>query len=96
MTKIINITKKAFPILQKIYLENKKKYIAFSINSGGCSGFQYNIEACNIEPNKLDEVINVKNINIKIDKDSLLYLLGTEIDWEDNIMGQRFIFNNPN
>ena len=26
----------------------------------------------------------------------MMHLLGTEIDWEDNLMGQRFIFNNPN
>ena len=27
---------------------------------------------------------------------SQLYLIGTEIDWEDNFMGQQFVFNNPN
>ena len=41
---IINISKKAFPFLKKIYIENNKKYLAFSIKSGGCSGFQYNLE----------------------------------------------------
>ena len=33
---------------------------------------------------------------LKIDKHDMFLLLGTEIDWEDDIMGQRFIFHNPN
>tara|TARA_B110000261_G_C12985450_1_gene318162 strand:- start:566 stop:889 length:324 start_codon:yes stop_codon:yes gene_type:complete len=93
---IINITKKAFPILKKIYIENNKKYIAFSIKSGGCSGFQYNLAPCDLEVNKLDEIVDFKDLKIKVEGDSLLHLLGTEIDWEDNLMGQRFVFKNPN
>ena len=93
---IINITKKAFSFLKKIYIENNKKYLAFSIKSGGCSGFQYSLEPCDLEPKKIDEVVKYKDLAIKVEGDSLLHLLGTEIDWEDNIMGQRFIFKNPN
>ena len=93
---IINISKKAIPLLKKICLESSKKYIAFSIKSGGCSGFQYQLKPCNLEPNKLDEIVTFKDLNIKVEGDSLLHLLGTEIDWEDNFMGQRFIFKNPN
>jgi iron-sulfur cluster assembly accessory protein len=93
---VINISKKAFPILKNIYIQNNKKYISFSIKSGGCSGFEYNLKPCNLEPSKLDEIAEYKDLKIKIDGDSLLHLLGTEIDWEDNIMGQRFIFKNPN
>ena len=93
---VINNKKKAFPILKNIFSLHNNKYIAFSIKSGGCSGFQYDLKPCNLEPNKLDEIVNIEDIKIKIDQDSLLHLIGTEIDWEDDFMGQRFIFNNPN
>ena len=93
MSGIISVSKAALPKLKNIF---SKKYIAFSIKSGGCSGFQYNLEPCDLEPNKLDEVVKIDDLKIKVDGNSLLHLLGTEIDWEDNFMGQRFIFKNPN
>ena len=93
---LITITKNAFPIIHKIFLEQNKKYLAFSIKSGGCSGFQYNLEPCNLEPEKFDEIVKINDIMIKIDGGSMMHLLGTEIGWEDNLMGQKFIFSNPN
>ena len=49
------------------------------------------------EPNKLDEVINIhNNLNLVVDNNSIFYLIGTEIDWKNDIMGNRFEFNNPN
>ena len=83
-------------IILKMNHINKTKYIAFGIKSGGCSGFEYKLEPCNKPPSSLDEVAKFDDVTIKVDKDSLLHTLGTTIDWEDNFMGQRFIFNNPN
>jgi iron-sulfur cluster assembly accessory protein len=93
MTNVIKISKNALPKL-KIFFS--KKYISFSIKSGGCSGFQYNLKPCDLEPEKFDEVVKIEDLKIKVDGNSLLHLLGTEIDWEDNFMGQKFIFKNPN
>lgn len=44
--------------------------------------------------NYIDEIVEINDI--KIDGNRMMHLLGTEIDWGDNLMGQRFIFNNPN
>lgn len=93
---IIKVTNNAHKILKKIYLENNKSFISFGIKSGGCGGFQYILNPCNKIPSKLDEVINMKDYKIKIENDYILTLIGTEIDYTDDIMGSRFIFNNPN
>ena len=62
----------------------------------------------NNHPNKLDEIVCLKNkikkLPDKIDTPlesihvcgkSLMHILGTEIDWQNDIMGQTFKFNNP-
>jgi iron-sulfur cluster assembly accessory protein len=93
---IISISKLALNVLNMINTKYGMKYISFGIKSGGCSGFEYYLKPCNESPKKYDELIKVDDINIKIDGDSMLHIIGTEIDWEDNIMGKKFIFNNPN
>ena len=66
-----------------------------SVLPGGCSGFQYglNIEE-NFEPD--DEIFDIEGIKIFIDPFSSQYLDGVEIDYTTNMMGQGFIFKNPN
>jgi len=93
---IIKVTKNAHKILSHINKNYNKEFISFGIKSGGCSGFQYVIEPCNKLPNKLDEVIDMKDYKIKIENEYIFKLIGIEIDYTNDIMGQRFIFNNPN
>lgn len=67
----------------------------FSCKSGGCNGFEYVLEQstgeANVELQKLDN-----GVDLMICKVSMLYLLGTQIDWTDSLMGARFVFTNPN
>ena len=66
-----------------------------SVLPGGCSGFQYglNIEETS-EPD--DEIFELQGIKIFIDAFSSQYLDGIEIDYASSMMGQGFVFNNPN
>ena len=66
-----------------------------SVLPGGCSGFQYglNIEET-FEPD--DEIFELQGIKIFIDPFSSQYLDGIEIDYTSSMMGQGFVFNNPN
>ena len=93
---MIRITNSAHKILKNINLKHKTQFISFGIKSGGCSGFQYILEPCNRPSDKLDEVIDMKDYKIKIENDYIFKLINTEIDYHDNIMGNRFIFTNPN
>ena len=92
---IIKVTKNAHKILSQINKNYNKEFISFGIKNGGCSGFQYVIEPCNDKPNKLDEVVKIDNIEIHVCNNSLMHLLGTNIDWTEDIMGQGFTFQNP-
>ena len=47
-------------------------------------------------PSPLDEVVEDKGVKIFIDPKAILFLIGTEMDFETNKLGSRFVFNNPN
>ena len=72
----------------------------FSIKGGGCYGFEYSIEIENEKkfdmPSKDDEIIISNGVRIIVDKKSLIFMEGTEIDWEESNFGHRFIYSNPN
>ena len=90
---VTNLAKKQLSNAQK---SSKSKYILFSIEGGGCNGLKYNLEPNNDEPKKIDEIVKIDDLNINVCGKSLLYLLGTTIDWKEDFMGSRFEFDNPN
>lgn len=96
MNNIIKITPNALKVLKDIYIKSNNQYLSFGIKSGGCSGFQYLIKPCNLDLSKGDELVKIDELKLKVDGSSILHLLGTEIDWKEDIMGNRFVFNNPN
>ena len=93
---MISITHAAKKILIQSWKQSGSKYIEFGVKSGGCSGFKYYLKPTN-DKSKLDEIVNLdEDALLKIDSMSQLHLIGTEIDWVNDIMGNRFVFNNPN
>lgn len=69
--------------------------IRVSVKGGGCSGLMYDLDFDdNVNP--ADQVFEDKGIKILVDKKSLLYLLGTILDFSDGLNGKGFQFINPN
>ncbi len=62
--------------------------------SGGCSGLSYNLEPAD-QPDPQDAVIETQGIKVFLDKKSLLYLAGSELQYESGLMGSSFKFKNP-
>ena len=65
------------------------------IQGGGCSGFQYGFQF-DESAQEDDIAIEQSGIRILVDMLSLQYLGGAEIDFKDDLMGSRFLVNNPN
>ena len=62
---------------------------------GGCSGLSYQMKFDDkIEPT--DTIIDLESIKVCINKLSLLYLAGTELDYQDGLNGKGFEWSNPN
>ena len=93
---LINVSLLAKKKLEDMIYKSKTKYILFNVEGGGCNGLKYNLEPTNNKPMKIDEIIKIDELKINVCGKSLLYLIGTEIDWKEDYMGSRFIFNNPN
>ncbi|MEQ9405538.1 MAG: iron-sulfur cluster assembly accessory protein [Cyclobacteriaceae bacterium] len=69
--------------------------IRVSVKGGGCSGLMYDL-SFDPKVEESDEVFEDKGVKILVDKKSLLYLLGTTLDFSDGLNGKGFQFVNPN
>ena len=65
------------------------------VKNGGCAGMSYTMEYAE-SVNPLDEVVEDKGVTVLIDPKAVLFLLGTEMDFQTTKMSSQFVFNNPN
>jgi iron-sulfur cluster assembly protein len=95
---MIEVTDQAKEQLIKLRESEKKSsnhHLRVSVKGGGCSGLMYDLgfdEGISDE----DEVFEDQGIKILVDKKSMLYLLGTKLDFTDGLNGKGFQFINPN
>jgi iron-sulfur cluster assembly protein len=69
--------------------------VRVGVKNGGCAGMSYTMEyAESVSP--LDEVVEDKGVRVLIDPKAVLFLLGTEMDFQTTKMQSQFVFNNPN
>ena len=68
----------------------------FYCKSGGCNGFEYVLEPTAEKPLSTETQTLDSGVLLHTCERSLFYLLGTKIDWKEDVMGSRFIFENPN
>src|SRR5689334_12456771 len=69
--------------------------VRIGVRSKGCSGLSYTLEfADKQEP--MDEVVDTQGIKLLIDPKASLFLIGTEMDYEEEKLKQGFVFRNPN
>src|SRR6185436_4498217 len=66
-----------------------------AVEGGGCSGFQYEIQVSPAS-NAEDLVVERDGARLFIDPVSLPFLLGSEVDWVDELIGAAFKVKNPN
>ena len=94
---MINITDSAKQRLLTLLKneEGSKTYVRVGVESGGCSGLSYKLSFDDIK-NEDDELIENNGIKLIINKKSVLYLVGTSLEFSDGLNGKGFVFNNPN
>lgn len=69
--------------------------IRIGVRTKGCSGLSYTLEfADKQEP--MDEVIEAGGIKLLVDPKASLFLIGTEMDYEEEKLKSGFVFRNPN
>ena len=70
-------------------------FVRVGVKSGGCSGLSYDLSFDNSKSDQ-DRLFEDNQVKILVDKKSLLYLLGTTLEYSGGLNGRGFIFNNPN
>lgn len=95
---MITVTEKAKERIIQLRKEEGRtanNNIRVSVKGGGCSGLMYDLNFDD-EIKPVDQIFEDKGIKILVDKKSLLYLLGTTLDFSDGLNGKGFQFVNPN
>lgn len=75
--------------------KDQSSFVRVGVQGGGCSGLMYNLEF-DSQKTEGDQLIENNKIKIVVDKKSVLYLVGTELDYSDGLNGKGFNFINPN
>ncbi|MBC8225981.1 MAG: iron-sulfur cluster insertion protein ErpA [Gammaproteobacteria bacterium] len=75
--------------------DNANMNLRVYVTGGGCSGFQYGFS---FDENKDDGDTEVtkRGVNLIVDPMSIQYLMGAEIDFQEDLQGARFVIKNPN
>ena len=94
----IMLTKKAEDKVKEILAEQPEPYAGLRIQvvGGGCSGFSYRMGFDKAFNDQSDAIFEFDGLKVFIDKQSLLYMDGAEVDYIDGLHGAGFKFNNPN
>jgi len=95
---MIQVTEKAKEKLLQIKKDEghpEGSNVRVAVQGGGCSGLMYQLDF-DPEIKTDDKVFEDKGIKILVDKKSILYLLGTTLDFSDGLNGKGFQFINPN
>jgi iron-sulfur cluster insertion protein len=74
---------------------NPNLKLRLSVSGGGCSGFQYGFDFD--EEQKDDDIVVTRDgVTLLVDGTSLLYLMGSEVDFVEDLVGASFQVKNPN
>lgn len=95
--KAVSLTDAAAERVREIMANAEKPYVALrvGVKNGGCAGQEYTFAyAETIEP--MDEVVEDRGVTILIDPKAILFLIGSEIDYETTKLASKFVFRNPN
>ena len=69
--------------------------VRVGVRNGGCAGMSYTLDYVETE-DPLDEVVEDKGVRLLVDAKAVLFLLGTEMDYEVTQLSSGFVFKNPN
>lgn len=69
--------------------------LRLAVRGGGCTGLAYHMEWAEA-PKERDKVFERDGVRVFVDPKSFLYLIGTELIWEEGLMASGFKLQNPN
>jgi iron-sulfur cluster assembly protein len=95
--KVVTLSEAAAARVKEIMAKAERPYagLRVGVKNGGCAGQEYVLQYAEAaEP--LDEVVEDKGVTILVEPKAVLFLIGTEIDYETTKLAAKFVFRNPN
>jgi len=95
--KVVTLTERAAERVREIMGRAEKPYagLRVGVKNGGCAGQEYVVEYAETA-GPLDEIVEDKGVTILIEPKAVLFLLGSEVDYESSKLSAKFVFHNPN
>ena len=93
----IQLTDKAATKIKELLGDQEngaEQALRVAVRGGGCSGFQYALAFD--APKDDDHRFEEKGVAVVVDKTSMQFVFGSEVDWVDGLQGAGFSVNNPN
>ncbi len=92
---MIKITDSALAKIVSVLDEEGSTLLRFGLQGGGCSGFQYFFQVTDVKDDTDTEISIGAGYTLLVDTMSMMYLENAEIDFKKDLMGENFVFNNP-
>ncbi|HUU25759.1 MAG TPA: iron-sulfur cluster assembly accessory protein [Methyloceanibacter sp.] len=95
--QVMRLTESAAERIRQLSIASGKEIegVRIGVKNGGCAGMEYTMEYA-AERGPHDEVVEDKGVKLLIDPTAVMFLLGTEMDYQVDRMRSGFVFNNPN
>ncbi|MBA2240379.1 MAG: iron-sulfur cluster insertion protein ErpA [Solirubrobacterales bacterium] len=74
--------------------EGAEQALRIAVRGGGCSGFQYSLALDRAKSD--DHVFHDSGVSVVVDKTSMQFVFGSQVDYVDGLQGAGFTVNNPN
>lgn len=91
----MSLTPSAVKQLRELLNQPEPKLIKVGVRNRGCSGLAYHLEYVD-KPGKFDEEVEQDGVKVVVDSKALFSIIGSEMDWVEDKLNQRFVFRNPN
>ena len=98
MNNIISISDNAAHRIKTIISEANNEVIGviIDVDKSGCSGYAYKLDYAKKSNIKNLEIVESKGVKVYIEPKATMYLIGSEMDYTNDKLSSRFVFNNPN
>jgi iron-sulfur cluster assembly protein len=93
--QVMTLTEAAAARVRELMARGEGVGLRVGVKNGGCAGMEYTMEWAS-EQKPFDEVVEDKGAKVLIDAKALMFLLGTQMDFESGTLKSGFVFNNPN
>ena len=95
--KVVTLSDRAAERVREIMAKAEKPYagLRVGVKNGGCAGQEYTLEYAEAAA-PMDEVVEDKGVTILVEPKAVLFLIGTEIDYDVSRLAAKFVFRNPN